>query len=614
MEVKQREIRRPGVSGLRACGVFAFVSSVVSLSTVPYMSSMDDFVEVAPVALVAYRSDLGAAGEVAHPVGVVAEPHRPVTLRLSSGDGAAWLVDGSPCNVGLSGDGSACEHVFSVVGATVRVRATARKLFQATARYDFDVRVKYVRRELRSLGGGDRAALLEAMRVLWSTPTAEGRRAFGAHFRGLDHFAEKHLRGSAALPCDHWHDGAAVANHHVAVSLEFERSLQAVNPETCLHYWDYVQDDATKGAAFADGADSVFADDWFGAIPAPKRTTNATTEDGAQGGPIPRGPWAYLALPRISHYGNAYGLARSPWNLSPSPWVLRLATVVDRRPFPKLPGCGDFEACYEERTFGATMECMNGLTHGSVHINVGGHWGVDGAVLDAFNWTDHREQFLLIAKGLWRKGLVRCPSACGADADEGACACDCSATFRPDAKLSRGRLEASGALAYLETLGGGAGALNATDAVWADLHAELCKVGTVGDMYTSASPNDPTFWVIPPNLERLLMRKRLLLSDFDETWAYAHNWKTASDTNLVCDWSQVDREHDAVCETKTCPGHGEFDVLPFTDLWGDNATDTNRRFYDRTHPLDTGGVLPYVYDSLHWPVCGPDSVLAPLNS
>jgi hypothetical protein len=85
---------------------------------------------------------------------------------------------------------------------------------------------------------------------------------------------------------------------------------------------------------------------------------------------------------------------------------------------------------------------MNGLTHGSVHVNVGGHWGVDATIFDELGWTTHREQFLLIAKGLWRKGLVRCPATCD---DDDACACDCSAALRRPGRTSKLRPATRGA-------------------------------------------------------------------------------------------------------------------------------------------------------------------------
>ncbi|KAH8045720.1 hypothetical protein JL722_14108 [Aureococcus anophagefferens] len=454
MDVKQREITpQPGVRAHRACAFFGAVSLLLSLSTWSEIGSLGPFIEAAPVALVAYRSDLGEAGAVDHPVGVVAEPHRPTTLRLSSGDAA------------------------------------------------------YVRRELRALTSKDRAAFLESMHVVWALETSAGKKSYGDDYRGLDYFAEKHLRGSAALVCDHWHDGAGIMNHHAAFSLEFEKSLQAARGrvrearrtlaaprpivgqrETALHYWDYVED-ARHGGAFRRS--EIFDDDWFGALPPSNSSAKA----------IPRGPWAYARLPTGSRYGNAHGLARAPWNVDGAPFV----------------------------------------------------------------------------------------------------------TFRPDARYSRERLNESGALDYVATLAN-VSALNATDELWARLHAAFCAIGTVGEMYTSASPTDPTFWVVHPNLERLLMRKRLYLDGFDETWGYARNARTASDTGLVCDWSAVDREHDADCAPAVCPGHGADDALPFRGLFGDNATVSNAAFYAATHPLDAA--LPYAYDALHWAACGAASPLA----
>ena len=64
--------------------------------------------------------------------------------------------------------------------------------------------IRYVRRELRALTSKDRAAFLESMHVVWALETSAGKKSYGDDYRGLDYFAEKHLRGSAALVCDHW--------------------------------------------------------------------------------------------------------------------------------------------------------------------------------------------------------------------------------------------------------------------------------------------------------------------------------------------------------------------------------------------------------------------------
>lgn len=42
-----------------------------------------------------------------------------------------------------------------------------------------------------------------------------------------------------ALDCDHWHKGPGFVTSHMAMTLEFERSLQAINPRVAMPYWDF---------------------------------------------------------------------------------------------------------------------------------------------------------------------------------------------------------------------------------------------------------------------------------------------------------------------------------------------------------------------------------------
>ena len=63
--------------------------------------------------------------------------------------------------------------------------------------------------------------------------------------------------------CDHWHDGAGFVTSHVAISLMFEQSLQAVNPSISLPYWDFTMEGTAHD--WSDFRDTeVFSDDWFG--------------------------------------------------------------------------------------------------------------------------------------------------------------------------------------------------------------------------------------------------------------------------------------------------------------------------------------------------------------
>ena len=64
----------------------------------------------------------------------------------------------------------------------------------------------------------------------------------------------------------------------------------------------------------------------------------------------------------------------------------------------------------------------------------------------------------------------------------------------------------------------------------------LCKVGFPGEMFTSAAPQDPTFWPLHGNAERFLQLLRLLMRRgelaIDDAWAY-HHVQAASDTHVV---------------------------------------------------------------------------------
>ena len=88
------------------------------------------------------------------------------------------------------------------------------------------------------------------------------------------------------------------------------------------------------------------------------------------------------------------------------------------------------------------------------------------------------------------------------------------------------------------------------EALWEQMIAALCDPGRVGEMYTSAAPYDPIFWVVHTTAERLLHYRRLLHRSgtmaFIEQWGYEHymdmNAKITppSDFGKVCDWSEVE--------------------------------------------------------------------------
>lgn len=165
--------------------------------------------------------------------------------------------------------------------------------------YEFQVRVKYVRRELRSLTDQDREMFFNAVAVLQRVPSAVGQEVYGSNYYSKDFMTRLHLyygerteslfaRESPLLErqqspcvvfakhlirsfceaggtkdCDHWHQGAGFVTSHMGLTLMYEQSLQAVNPAVSVPYWDFTLESTFFGASdFRDSG--VFADDWFG--------------------------------------------------------------------------------------------------------------------------------------------------------------------------------------------------------------------------------------------------------------------------------------------------------------------------------------------------------------
>lgn len=147
-----------------------------------------------------------------------------------------------------------------------------------------------------------------------------------------------------------------------------------------------------------------------------------------------------------------------------------------------------------------------------------------------------------------------------------------------------------------------------------DFLAMLCHVGLPGEMFTSAAPQDPTFWPLHGNAERYIQYLRILDAnntiEFNQTWGYEHQG-AASDTDVVCDWSGVKNFTDMpTCSKTECPGHKEDDLLPFKKLFPQQKDTlyTNAEFYDVVSPFNTK--LPYAYEGLRtWSGCKDSSLL-----
>lgn len=223
------------------------------------------------------------------------------------------------------------------------------------------------------------------------------------------------------------------------------------------------------------------------------------------------------------------------------------------------------------------------------------------------------DNFLLLSKFLWRQGFVRVPEICSVDTPHSECMPYC-----PKETMGNATAEELMQKAGVDAVNGDVGFQKAMDAVGftnEDLLEMLCHVGSPGEMFTSAAPQDPIFWPLHGNAERFLQYVRLLsekgLISFDETWGYTHMTNLASDTGMVCEWEGIKTNMELpTCVRETCPGHKEDDLLPFVDLMDkQDSLFSNKDFYGLIHPDNTG--VPYAYDSLsYWEMC-PGSTITP---
>ncbi|CAM9781684.1 unnamed protein product, partial [Phaeothamnion confervicola] len=404
------------------------------------------------------------------------------------------------------------------------------------------------------------------------------------------------------------------------------QSLQLVDPSVSIPYWEYTMDEYLYGKSPTAVARNspIFGDDWFGEM-SPNNALHTVT----------RGRWAYtsVATGAWEHVHNSHGLLRAPWNTDPTPYVTR-HDMVDGAVFFNFVSCSTYHSCFAATSLSVMNECLNGGTHGPVHIIVGGSWGApDEAFMRVQGFSSIH---LLVSKALWRRGYLRYPESCAADDDdsgEEGCKTSC-----PAALLAANNLTAYDVLLDTQALFWSArysfGHIyydsvtdlyrvagielddDATDAFWERMLAALCNAGHVGEMYTPSAPYDPIFWILHPAAERLLGARRLLGRDsaFDETWGYTHKAWVAGDMGVVCDWDDVREFTDLPkCTQATCGGHSEDDVLPFLfSLGGETGVKlTNAELLALTVP--TNDALPYMYADYDWDWCGAQGIDLPFH-
>ena len=531
-------------------------------------------------------------------------------LELASGEPATWTISTAAGETLYESARPEPRVDFAFPDVhTYTVRVSGAKVQSAS----FDVSSRVVRQELRQLSDSDRDAYLSAMHTVYATSQDEGESLYGSSFKSADWLIREHIYGAAAVECDHWHDDAGILNHHVGITWQMENSMRLVDSSVAMHYWDYTYDASVYGADWQSSP--VFYDSWFG-------TASPANEHHVVDG----GRWAYTQVLSgskalaFSNLTNPYGLLRSPWNTNKTPYLTRsnFTNGAAYDSYTTFPMCSSFASWLTSSDWvGDMVFALNGALHGPVHIMIGGQWDFKepkwGDLTARLSFPD---AFLLLSKFLWRQGYVRCPATCSWDTEPADCECSCpaaltgvGATRSASEFLEFAGVDALNPNSNLELLMDEYG-LNDTQYLDA-----LCHVGHPGEMFTSAAPQDPTFWPLHGNAERYLQYARLLKAEgvlsFSESWGYSHAQELPSDTGIVCDWSAVDPASMELptCAKETCPGHKGDDLLPFADLMdSQDGLYTNNEFYELVDP--TNDDLPYVYDSLsYWPGCTDDTLL-----
>jgi hypothetical protein len=508
-----------------------------------------------------------------------------------------WSIDNGNFNF-LNSPATVNVEKTGVVNATVTITDVASSVYFTKS---FTVGLKYVRREIRTMNDDDRDTFLSALRTLYDVDQTTGEAKYGKKYLSSETILQYHLNGAARSDCDHWHDGAGFVTHHVALTLAVEQAVQAIDPSIAMPYWEYGQDSYLYDLWYQS---DVFRDDWFGAA-------DSVTDDHS----IARGLWAGLQMPEgdpelvnswdmateksLQPYINARGMLRSPWNNNPSKAVGRhnttygVSTTVE-------PNCEIMQAGYHSSSYASMSDSLNGVSHGPIHILIGGAWGDDTDTWSRETSFLQGMNRVLYFKNLWRTGFTRCPTECSDDED---CACSI-----PDEYLELYTptqiLEASGLYDIL-----GDQISGYSDEQLTAVLRGMEDPDVIGEMYSSGASFDPSFWPLHGQIERILSRKRIMSSlgvvNFHDTWG----WETNNYRYLVgvCDWSGVKDVTDLtlpscnMSKDAWCDGHQADYTLEFGNFLGNGDSYTNVEFYDFIHPLNAE--LPYIYDTYEFDYC-----------
>jgi len=525
---------------------------------------------------------------------VLAEPYRESTLFLTEIDGTPitsssvdfeWILCSPDGKVETFDAIFALDIVFEDLGEYMvyikQYGGPDRKELSTT---NLKVLVKYVRREIRSLTDEDLEETLDTMITLWNVPQKDGEELFGPEYKSMDELLKVHLKLAGAPECDHIHDGMGFLPHHVALSMVFEKSLQAVNPKVALPYWDFGIDYTiikSNGGGESDFHNfinnEILNEKYFGGT---DRETHY----------IKDGRWKELKVPTIDYLTeeekktvpyNSFGHMRAPWSSNPDPHMIRssdMCGIISSKHY-RVADCQSFYALYHKSTLEDYAEYVSYNPHGPIHMFIGGSINCEDAYNKLYahfppdvakNLTAQAFDF---HKNLYRWGILDCP--------EGKEFCLC-----PD--LDEYLLSEEGQEIFFKALW--TNWYNRYDFSLEQLRAlaeVVCNSHLVdGDEMQASSSYSPEFWPVHPTLER------------------AYQWKVLSNPFEEFTWPKNGDGTYMEYKVDICYGHRSDDLvlggmLPLNV--GKMEQITNEMYFGIMDP--NNDVLTYVYDNFDWDYC-----------
>eukprot|EP01034_Spumella_vulgaris_P037635 gene37635-46430_t len=354
----------------------------------------------------------------------------------------------------------------------------------------------------------DKDKFIAVSHKLSSTDEEEGKALYGENFHTDSMLLRFHHLNAGQQDADHVHEGNGFLTQHLKFTNMFEASLQSVDKSVYLPYWDFTQDDALHHTM---SNSYVIDETMYGAMHFPTDIMKgfAYKDDRIEDGVIKTGRWAMHKAEMNTVFEDmkyGYGYMRAPWSMNPSPYISRFTSVFNQ--FIMLPTCDMHRTVLEK--YDDMMDFFNAMAyepHATIHTLGGGIYGCDLLLplVDAGYITDESSAYGICKgwtfnlKEWFRHNYIIPRKDCVVNAthlESSVCGFDCVEENKP--LLTSFIFSSVGKYGNINKAG-------AEDA-WLNFICDGGDGGRIfpGDHLESASPADPSFWVIHPTLERLL--------------------------------------------------------------------------------------------------------------